>query len=141
MAAKKVFDGELMTIGAKVPKELMGEINSLMDRLGMGSKSEFLRAAVTEFLRTHSGDGGNVGVNRSVTNWDGTKSEGWPDICRGDKGLEIPLESAPIGIQSTGQVLLSRLRSALLPKGGDMDNKNLLTFPLSKWGFWAIKRK
>lgn len=120
MAMDKENEGKYVTIGAKVTKEKMAELDRFKERQGIGNNSDLIRAAVNEFLRMHSEDVANVEVNHSVTNEGGSKLPGQPDICTEGKGLSISPESASIGIQSTGQVLLSRLRSALFPKRESM---------------------
>lgn len=50
MGRKKVLDGKLVSIGAKVTKRQMEEIEKLQVKLDMNSRSDLLRAALASYL-------------------------------------------------------------------------------------------
>lgn len=51
MGRRKIFNGRLVSIGAKVTEEKMKEIDDLAAKLGMESRSDLFRAALTSYLR------------------------------------------------------------------------------------------
>lgn len=91
MGRKKVFDGRLVPIGAKVTEKQMDEIISLKASLGMSSNSDLLRAALADYLLKHPE---NIGKNDLVTNQDESSETIRADTRLNFKELEISLKDA-----------------------------------------------
>jgi hypothetical protein len=91
MGRQKILNGRLVSIGAKVTEEQMKDINDLVAKLGMNSKSDLFRAAITSYLRNPPL---KFGDNVRITD----ASEGNPgvslDACPGFKELGISLNDA-----------------------------------------------
>lgn len=91
MGRKKVFDGKLVSIGAKVTEGQMNEINDLVAKLGMNSKSDLFRAALACYLRNPPR---KFGDNVRITD-DSSRDFGIHlDACPSFKELGISLNDA-----------------------------------------------
>lgn len=91
MGRQKVFNGRLVSIGAKVTEEQMKEINDLAAKLGMESRSELFRAALASYLRNPPE---NFGDNVRITDASKGNSGVSLDTCPSFKELGISLNDA-----------------------------------------------
>jgi len=91
MGRKKVFDGKLVTIGAKVTEEKMKEIDDLAAKLGMESRSALFRAALASYLHNSPENFGDIVVITDASKGNSCVSL---DTCPSFKELGISLNDA-----------------------------------------------
>jgi hypothetical protein len=91
MGRHKIFNGRLVSIGAKVTEEKMKEIDDLAAKLGMESRSDLFRAALASYLRSPPSElGDNVRITDASKGDFGTSL----DACPSFKELGISLNDA-----------------------------------------------
>lgn len=100
MGRKKVFDGKLVSIGAKVTEKQMIELDDLAAKLGMKNRSDLFRAALTDYLRKHPVI---FGYSETVTNVEESFEQVRVNACLAYKELEISLNNALTELKHLGE--------------------------------------